>query len=141
MKSIWPFGVVAALAVLCMAPSDCDPAPTRSDAGAQDAGVDATVPGTGTGSTPRQVQSTNDCKNRGACNAVNGLAFSQTECETNNRIDGERADSLGCTDVYDAFLVCAARVKYDCTKALDIQIRGACNAPLQTYATCLRNPP
>lgn len=141
MKSFWHLGAVAALAALCMAPSDCDPSPTPGDAGA-DASVDATTGAeTGSSTTPRQTQSTKDCKNRGVCNATNEIPFSQSECETNNRNDGERADSLGCKDAYDAFLACAASVTYDCSQALDVQIRNRCNATYQAYATCVSNPP
>ncbi len=140
MKTFWHLGALAALAGLCMAPSDCDPDPTTNDADASDAAGEADA-GTNANKTPRQIDSSSDCQSRGACNKANAIAFSQTECENNNTIDGERADSLNCTTAFDAYLACVAAITYNCAQTLDIQIQAACNDLYQAYGTCLSNPP
>lgn len=130
----WHFGVLATTAGLCLAPS-CTEAEDLADAGLEDdAGADAS---SAAGLTKRQTDSTNDCKKRGACLVQNRETFSQSECETLNRNEGERADSRSCTTEYDAYLACAAGITYDCTNAIAAQLVASCNAAYQTLGTCL----
>lgn len=116
---------------LCMA-QDCTEASELLDGG-----LDGSADATSSGNTERERYATADCQLRGACIVQNGAAFSQSECETANRNEGERSDSRGCTEVYDAYLACAAGITYDCSQNLSMQMATACNSPYQTLAVCL----
>lgn len=125
----WTFLGLTALAGFCLAPDDCEQAPADSDAEAPAAEVDARA-------ATRVRNATLDCKARAVCAAANSQAFSQTECENNNAIDGERADSLDCGDAFDAFLACAATLSYDCTQPIDAQLINGCNSQYSSYVSC-----
>ena len=130
----WHFGVLAATAGLCLAPS-CTEAEDLEDAGLDlDAGTDSASTN---GLTKRETDAASECRKRGACVVRTGSAFSQSACETENRNEGERADSRSCTAEYDAYLACAASLTYDCTQDIAAQLIATCNATYQALGTCV----
>jgi len=129
---IWTLGPLALLAALCLAPSDCEGNPVPEP----DAAVDGAA---GDAATQRTLYSSADCQKRGECSIALGAQFSQTECTTNNQEEGERADSVGCTPEYDAFLACVAGLTYDCAQPVDLQITARCGGLYNALTSCVSN--
>ncbi len=74
------------------------------------------------------------CDKAQECATKAGDAFSRTECEDSLKTDQEKADSLGCSGEYDAYLSCLADL--DCGATLS-QIDANCGAQTKALLKCL----